>query len=205
MVKKAVRRLGVLGLGLGTFAGAALIGAPASSAGETCHPGWFCLYEKANFEGKLQTVSNPAEGTCVSTNMTQTDGTVRPAGSFYNGASMSQVYFPNGDCSGKSFTFSIDAGANLPDAAMSFRLFTCESGKVCFWEGDSFNGTKATLEWSNVCTGIGFGANSAWNVSSMGVTTYAGSYCLGANAVSDLPANTQPYSLPRTVNRFKVM
>ncbi|WP_327389219.1 peptidase inhibitor family I36 protein [Streptomyces microflavus] len=62
------------------------------------------------------------------------------------------------------------------------------TGKICFWQGENFSGTKLQREYADSCDPIGTDAQSVLNRSSKAIGLYRGWACVGASWRGDVSA-----------------
>ncbi|MFI5617797.1 peptidase inhibitor family I36 protein [Streptomyces sp. NPDC051567] len=202
MTSRTGRRLGTIALGLATVAGTALVAGASAAAGDACETGQFCMYENSDGTGQDQRVGNQYEGNCLRATMILADHSLHQARKIFNNTPWRAAAFKSNDCSGtpagilpSTATVTTDGGP------LSFRLFDCEDGKVCFWEGVGFSGTKSTKDWAHSCAPTGVEARSVWNRSSKGIGIYVGWACVGAGWKGDVAPGA--YTFPNEgVSKF---
>ncbi|MFE3071806.1 peptidase inhibitor family I36 protein [Streptomyces sp. NPDC059247] len=178
---RAARAIRLVGVALVTVAGTGMLAAPSANAAEQCWGEDVCVWDQNDGQGQIYRFSTPADGACLALDdVTWPDGTKSGPKTIHNAGSGGLAGFDSADCSGTSLgTLGPNNYANMSHAR-SFRVFDCESGKICFWENDNYSGTKKSVDYADSCSPIGITGKSAWNRSGKAIGLYDGTFCVGS-------------------------
>lgn len=181
-ITQVARRVSLTGVALVTMAGAALLTAPSARAAEQCWGEDVCLWDQHDAQGQIYRFSSPADGTCLQfDDVTWPDGTTSQPKTIHNAGSSGLAPFLSSDCSGAPAGAALGPNSYVSfNHARSFRVFDCESGKICFWENDNYSGTKASVDYADSCSPIGITGKSVWNRSGKAIGLYDGIFCVGS-------------------------